>query len=325
MDISFFTNPGDLNTFGGYGVAGLGIVTALQRAGHSVPWNDSRAPVKLNFSFPSVFADYLNPNQHNIYLMVWESTKLQPDWHEIIDEVDEIWTASTWCAKVMAENGYKVSTIYPHGIDPVWRPARRAVRDKVRFLFVGGNGSRKNAQMTFDAFRAAFGVANDVELIMKEKHSSDVRVYSGKNIVGVPEGNVKVITSVLEQEQMIELYNSSHCFVLPTSGEGFGIPARDALGTGIPSITTVECSEYSNFLGDLGLASDYIDSPWPDMHPGKVLKPDFDDLVDKLRHAKDNIETLLPKYYKQSFLVHDAYDWDTLTEQAFSDVIQRFS
>ena len=324
MDISFFTNPGDLNTYGGYGTAGFGIVTALQRLGHSVPWNSTEAPVKLNFSFPSVFVDELNVDQHNIYLAVWESTELQPEWPEIIDLVDEVWTASTWCAKMMEGNGFKVNKVYPHGVDPIWTPAKRTVTDKVRFLFVGGNGARKNPQMTFDAFKAAFGDKDDVELILKEKRSSDVRVYNGRNIIGVPGGNVKVITSILEEDQMVDLFHQSHCFVLPTSGEGFGKPALDALGTGIPSITTAECSEYSDFLGKLGLNSTYVDSPWSSMHPGQVLKPDFDDLVDKYRYVYDNIETLLPTYHQQSFKVHDAYDWDTLTAEAFENIVNTF-
>lgn len=324
MEISFYTNPGDLHTYGGYGRAGFSIVTSLQKLGHKVPWNDPSADAKLNFCWPSEFVDHLSPNQHNIYLAVYESTKLQPEWYEILDNepIDEIWTASTWFKNVMEDNGYKVSKVYPHGVDAIWKPQKRQVNDKVRFLFVGGNGSRKNPQMMHDAFKTAFGDATDVELVMKEKEYSSVRKYNGQNIVGTPDGNVKMITKKYEDEEMLNLFYSAHCFVLPTMGEGFGLPALEALATGIPSITTEECSEYKDYLGGLGLKSTYGKSPWPSLHPGEVLFPDFDDFVDKLKYVKENVETLLPQFYTQSWRVHERYDWVENTREAFKDIVK---
>jgi glycosyltransferase involved in cell wall biosynthesis len=325
MDISYVTNRGDLHTHGGYGVAGYGIVTSLQQLGHRVPWDTPTAPIQLNFCFPSVFADSLRSHQYQIYLCAWESTKLQEDWYDILDhEVDEIWAASPWVKWMLEDNGYKVTKVYRHGVDPVWAPFKRTVTDKVRFLYEGG-ASRKNPQMVFEAFKAAFGDSTDVQLIMKEKYQSDVRVYRDKNIIGVPKGNVSIVSKIYEENQMVKLFNASHCLVSASSGEGYGLTGQQALATGMPVIATGECSPYSEFLGDLALDSQYVDSPWPDMHPGKVLKPDFDDLVDKYRYVKDNIDSLLSNYYKQSFKIHDWSDWKTLTDQAFSDLIERFS
>ncbi len=325
MKISYVTNRGDLHQHGGYGVAGYGIVTSLQRLGHQVPWDDSTAPAQLNFCFPSVFADHLRDDQYQIYLCAWESTLLQPDWYDILDhEVDEIWAASPWVKWMLEENGYKVSQVYRHGVDPKWAPKKRKINDKIRFLYEGGS-ARKNPQLVHDAFKAAFGDSTDVELVMKEKYESDVRLYRGSNIIGYPGGNVKIISKIYEEDQMIQLFNLSHCLVSASSGEGFGLTGQQALATGIPVIATKECCPYTEFLGDLGLESEYVDSQWPDMHPGKILKPDFDDLVDKYRYVKDNIDSLLLKHYKQSFAVHDWADWDTLTDQAFRDIVEKFA
>lgn len=324
MNISFFTNPGDLNTHAGYGIAGFNIVTSLQKLGHTVPWDSADAPMQFNFCFPSVFVDHLRHSQYQIHLAVWESTKLQPDWYEVLDEVDEIWTASEWCKQIYEDNGFKVVKVFPHGVETMWKPQKRVVNDKVRFLFEGG-ASRKNAQLVFDAFKTAFGDSNDVELIMKEKYSSDVRKYRSGQIVGLPDGNVKIITKIWEQEQMVQLFHASHVFVSATAGEGFGLPALQSLATGIPTIITEECAPYKRYLFDLGLKSTYIDSPWPEMHPGQVLKPDFDDLVDKLRFTKDNVEQLLPQFHKQAFDVHANYDWLKTTEKAFNDLANRFN
>jgi glycosyltransferase involved in cell wall biosynthesis len=323
MEISFVTNMTDISVPGGYNSAGFGIVNSLQNLGHRVLIDSPAPDFQLNFCFPSFFADSLRRGQYQAFLAVWESTLLKPDWYDIVKEVDELWVASEWCQQIYEDNGFKVTKVYPHGLDPVWKPHKRTINNKVRFLYEGG-ASRKNPQLVFDAFKTAFGDSNEVELIMKEKYQSSVRLYQGQNIIGVPNGNVKVVAKMYEEEQMVQLFNMSHCLVSASSGEGFSLPPLQMLGTGAPAIATEECIPYSEYLGGLGIKSTYVDSPWPEMHPGKVLKPDFDDLVDKFRYIKDNIETLLPQFYKQSFVVHEKCDWNNLTEAAFSDIVEKF-
>src|SRR5258708_38108891 len=105
---------------------------------------------------------------------------------------------------------------------------------------------------------------------MKEKFNSDVRIYKDGHIVGVPSGNVRVIVKVFEEDvEMVNLFNANHILVGASSGEGFGLPALQALASGMPTICTEECVSYGRFLGGLGLKSSYVDSPWPSMHPGK--------------------------------------------------------
>jgi hypothetical protein len=321
MKISYVTNRGDLNTHGGYGIAGFNIVTSLQKLGHTIPFDDSTAPVQLNFCFPSVFADSLRSDQYQIWLAVFESTKLKPEWYDIVQEVDEVWCPSYKYAKILENDGIKVSKIYPHGLEPMWRPVKRQrlPQDKVRFLFEGGS-ARKNPQFVYEAFKTAFGDSTDVELIIKEKYQNVVREYSGQNIIGSPGGNVKIITKILEPDQMVNLFMMSDCLVGASAGEGFGLPPLQALGMGIPVIFTEEAVPYSNLLRGLGIKSTYGASPWPSMHPGEVLFPDFDDLVDKLKYVKENIDSLLPAFYRQAWQIHDQYDWLTLTEEAFKDI-----
>lgn len=330
MKIDLFMNPADICTTNGYGNAGLNMVKSLQHAGHQInllPTMASDSDIRINFAFPSIFADYLDPKQYNIYYCVWESTQLQPDWYEILEEVDEIWTASPWCKQMLENEGFEVTNVWPHGIENIWKPRRRSVSNhRFKFLHDGEPTSRKNGQMAFNAFRAAFGNSQDVELIIKSKGQSSIREYNlYGNIVGVPSGNVRVVTEVYENfERMVSLYHSSHCLIMPTAGEGFGFPALQALATGMPAIVTEECAPYQEFLGGLGLKSTYIDSPWQDMHPGKILQPDFDDLVEKMRFVYANQDSLLPAFYRQSWKVHSAYDWNTLTSNSLEKIVGKF-
>lgn len=326
MDISFYCNEGDLNLNGGYGIASYNIITSLQKIGHTVPFNSSKAPVQLFFSFPSFYADFIRPNQHKIHLLVWESTKFPEEWYEILDEVDEIWVASDWCKQIVEDNGFKVSNVYPHGIDSMWRPKKRYTEGKIRFLHDGEPAVRKGGQLAYDAFKTAFGESNDVELILKAKRSSSVRSFDRYgSIVGVPSGNVRVMTGTLNIDQVVSLYHQSHVLVSPSFGEGFGFPALQGLATGMPTIATGEWAHYKNYLGDLAISSKYVDSPWPEVHPGQVVKPDFDDLVDKYRFVYDNYDQLAKQYHSQSFDVHTEYDWVKLTEKSFENISKRIS
>jgi glycosyltransferase involved in cell wall biosynthesis len=42
----------------------------------------------------------------------------------------------------------------------------------------------------------------------------------------------------MKEQEMAELYNSVDAFVLPTRGEGWGLPAMQAMSMGLPTITT---------------------------------------------------------------------------------------
>lgn len=326
MEISFYCSEGDLNLNGGYGIASYNVVRSLQKLGHKVPYNSSTAPVQFFFSMPSFYRDFIRPDQYKIHLLVWESTRFQEDWYDILPEVDEIWTASDWCKQIVEDNGFKVSNVYPHGIDPVWKPMRRKPYNKLVFLHDGEPAVRKGGQIAFDAFKAAFGDRDDVQLILKAKRDSTVRKFDNSGrIVGVPDGNVRIITSTLEFDQVVSLYHQSHVLVSPSYGEGFGFPALQGLATGMPTIATAEWAQYKNYLGDLGVASEYIDSPWPLVHPGQVVRPIFDDLVDKYRYVADNYDTLAKQYFDQSFDVHDSYNWDENTKKSFENIGERIS
>jgi len=305
----------------GYGVAGFNVITSLQKIGYKVTFDDSVPAVQLNFCQPPYYGDHLSKDQYNIHLYVWESDNIPDGWREIMNEVDEIWCASQW-NKIQLENlGFDVKKVYPHGIEAMFAPRKKSLNGPIKFLHNGIPAPRKGGQQCFDAFRAAFGNDKDVQLILKAKDYNDVRKYDkAGSIVGLPDGNVKLKLEMLEREQLPGLYQSADVYVGNSAGEGFGFPMLEALATGTPAIVTQEWAEYKKYLGPLGLESNYVDSPWPDMHPGKVSMPDFDDLVDKMRYAKDNIENLQAAFYKQAFTVHEEYDWVSLTKTAFEDL-----
>lgn len=329
MDISYATIPGNLFITNGYGYAGFNIVTALQNLGHRVPFSDPTAPVELFFAQPSWY-DWSNPNAYHIGYTPWESTELPDDWVENMEEADEIWTPSPIIAEWYKEAGVtRPIKVYEHGVHSIWEPKRRFRREKLKFLHMGEPAPRKGGQMVFDAFLDAFGGRDDVHLTIKAHTTSTIRRYSRRgSIIGYPWDykNVTLDKRVLETEELVQLVRSHHVMVYPSYGEGFGFIPLQGMATGMPTICTAAWAPYERFLlPELKLDATLGASPWPHIHPGKMFHPNKEHLTSLMLKAEADFDRLAGRAYKNSFAVHQDYNWETLTEKAFEDIVKKFS
>jgi len=109
------------------------------------------------------------------------------------------------------------------------------------FLHVSSGMPRKGIEELFSAYAAAFTRQENVELIVKtHDHCNNVvkslykKFFEGKTSAPA----VSILFEDLTDDQMAELYRAADAIVLPTRGEGFNLPAAEALAMGIPVITT---------------------------------------------------------------------------------------
>lgn len=323
MKISYYTVRENLDRNRGYGNAGFQIVTSLQKLGNKVTFDDFTAPISLNFAMPLQYNFW--PSQYKIGYTPWESTKVPARWLETFNACDEVWATSEWVRDIYADLGVtKPLYVYEHGLDPVYAPVERKVDDKIRFLHIGEPALRKGGQMAFDAFRDAFGDRDDVHLTVKAFGTSYIGCWNGKFAQNLRDQfkNVTVIKDTMLTQELLALYASHHVMVYPSYGEGFGFIPLQALGTGMPTICTAEWAPYRNFLGDLALDGKHAHSPWF-YHPGDVVHPDYDMLVDLYRYAADNVDTLMKGSYLQAPAVHDRFNWLELTEKAFKHLTEK--
>ena len=329
MNISFSTVIANLRSSNGYGYAGQNIVKSLNNLGYFVPFQDPKAPVQLNFSQPSHFK--LHKKQYQISYTPWESTIIPEEWKYYMYACDEIWTTSNWCANVFEDNGFKDVKVFPHGIDPMWVPNRRPDDGIIKFLHIGEPAPRKAGQMVVDAFISLFGGKEGYSLTIKADQLSTIRVYNNyidRNIIGLPHelySNINLITKVLNDEELVNLYQTHDVLVYPSYGEGFGFIPLQALATGMPTICTSGWAHYDNYLGPLKLKSELIDSPWPFPHEGKVFEPNYQHLLELMRDVSINFNAYSGYYFAQSTKIHKDYNWDQLTKNAFSHIFKKFS
>lgn len=322
MIISYNTAYSNFTLNNGFGRAGWGIVNALNQLGHKTYFNTPLAPVEFTFAQP----DYFTPNdsQYQIILCPWESTELHEGWVEKFNSADETWATSEWVADVYRAAGVNnVKTVYPHGIEKMYKPKLKVRSGPLKYYVQGAPASRKGTQLAFDAFREVFkDDARKANLTIKAYQRSQVRWYDQgrvQNPANLP--NVSVITKEMETEELVEFTNKFDVNIYPSYGEGWGFIPMESLAQGTPTICTESWCHYSKYLGDLSIDSKLIDSPWPQEHPGQVYEPDMDDLVRKIQLSYDDFENQSQQAFMRSFDLHAEYDWLRLTEKAFAHIV----
>jgi glycosyltransferase involved in cell wall biosynthesis len=239
-----------------------------------------------------------------------------------METADEIWTTSPWCKEMIEKHGFSDVKVYMHGVNASeWRRKRRRVPDDrpLRFLHVGEPAVRKNGQLTYDIFKETFGDRSDVSLTIK---AHGYHTIKGKN-----SDNVTVLAGEMEQFELEDLYRRHDVLVYPSAGEGFGFIPLQGMLTGMPTICTAAWAPYKDYLlPELALPSMLVSSPWPDVHPGNVYWPDEKALSRMMELAADRsrFNDLSLRAYAKSFEVEKAFDWVTLTTDAFAHIKAKF-
>lgn len=300
----------------GYGYGTERILASLSNLGYEVTENDGSADVGFVFNQPQ-HARYFG-NQYKILFHPWESDQMPPDWAGIMNNCDEVWTPSPliaqWYRTRMGVS--RPIYVYQHGIDSIWETKPRPIKDKMKFLHIGGEAVRKNMPGTMKAFRAAFPGDEDVELLCKTSLNGIT--------INNPSSKIQSLNGTVPFNELLALHYDRHVFVYPSWGEGFGFNPFQAMATGMPTIVTGAWAPYQDYIDpNLNVNATLAESPWQKPHPGKMFKPDFDDLVDKLRYVYDNYDKCHEFAQETAPHIHDDYAWDLVTKSAFSKLEQR--
>lgn len=316
-EIAFYATPPSKGPIDGFSYAGLKIVKELNALGIKTPWRDDSSPVSISFCQPPYSQ---SPNQFRVGYTPWESTTLPDWWIDQMNEVDYLWTTSSWCKEVFIKNGITQDIlVVPHGVDGYeWTLGKRVKNRKFTFLHMGEPATRKNGQMVLDAFIEVFGDNKDVNLIFKANGSADVRLREPFGPVTM-HPRIMLITENYSVPELNALYHQAHCMVYPSSGEGFGMIPLQSMATGMPTLL-VNYGGVKEF-GDHGIEIDYkVSDSAHNYHTGEWAFPSFESLCDKMWEVYEYYEEFSETAWKNALQLRQRFSWPDIVKTAIDDL-----
>ena len=201
------------------------------------------------------FAENYKAKYRVLYTTV-EAASIPQQFIESCDKYDEVWTPSDFCKDVFLKAGLtKPIHVIPNSIDPFHyhegvspSPTRPELK-AFKFVSVFSWNYRKGYDLLLKAYLSEFTADDPVSLLLVSRYETnhlgvrlnkeDVEIkslieeYGGKSHPHVARCGIEVVES-----EMPKLYKYCNCFVLPTRGEGFGLPFLEASLCGLPVIGT---------------------------------------------------------------------------------------
>ncbi len=187
--------------------------------------------------------------RYKIARTTFEATPLPMSAQQALHSFDEIWCFSRYDAEIFANSGFPRESIFsiPPGIDVPEpenvRTLRTAMERKpFRFLSVFSFEPRKNPEALVKAFSTVAGEVSGCEMVVKLSGVTTQDFVSWLHSVltaaefAMIKDRMHVITDNLRSELLQRLYLESDVFVLPTRGEGYGLPYLEALAHGLATI-----------------------------------------------------------------------------------------
>lgn len=198
----------------------------------------------------------------NIAYFVTESNTVKyTSWYQYLKEMDEVWVPNQTNQNVLLNDGIKNIHIIPHTFDTSKyqrKPNKLnlySASNKFKFYYIGDLNDRKNIASIVRSFNSEFINGENVCLVLKVKkhginpqalHDSFVkftdqikttlRIHKDKSLYP----SEVIITADMNDTMIDDLHHTCDCFVSPSHGEGWSLPAFDAMAHGKTPICSNE-------------------------------------------------------------------------------------
>lgn len=240
------------------------------------------------------------------YTMV-ENTHVGKAWVDDCNKMNHLFVPCNQLVDVYKNNGVKIPiSVVPEGYDPKeHKYIKREKKDVFTFLTVGWLDERKNWKAMVQAFMSEFSPEEPVQFLMKNNCP-----YFGYDMP--KDKRIKPIDHRLSVEDLDRLYKVADCFVFTTRGEGFGLPALEAMATGLPVILTdwlgladLSDSRYNYPIKPVDIDHQYVRI----QQQGFMANLDVAEIMYWMRHVYENRDAAMKKGKLASEWVKDNWTW----------------
>lgn len=196
---------------------------------------------------------------YNIGRTMFETDSVPASWIPYCLDMNEIWVPSEFNVETFSQAGIPKEKLFviPEAIDTdvfnpgKFQPLELTNKAKFNFLSIFEWTERKGAEILLRAYFESFSNKDDVCLYIRtyllghydgdtsliiQKKIDEIITRNGYNKNTLPK--YVLLSEQLPFEDMIRLYKSVDCFVLPSRGEGWGRPYQEAMAMGLPVIGT---------------------------------------------------------------------------------------
>ncbi|AHB09438.1 glycosyltransferase [Zymomonas mobilis] len=118
---------------------------------------------------------------------------------------------------------------------------RQIKRPIKRFLHISSCFPRKGVDVLLAAWAKAFTIQDDVILIIKTFSNPHNNVQEQVDALRQKQPDIapiKIIFEDVDKDKILNFYENADVMVLPTRGEGYNLPAIEAMAAGLPLIVT---------------------------------------------------------------------------------------
>jgi len=262
------------------------------------------------------------PTPFKVGWTMYESTdplRRHPQWREQCNGVDLLLVPCEWVAEVYRTFVQRPVRVVPLTVKSLFcKPVRKQPRRDFVVGTWGGLTLRKSPLETIDVFQKAFPKAKypHCRLVLKTR----VGLLGGNthSIPALPsDARIQVIDETWPLERLLHFIDSIDVGIFLTHAEGFGLPARESIARGCPTVLT-SCTGHTpvcdaRFMWPIRTTGM---EATPSVMGGDWYTPDWDHAVETLRWLYYNREEAFRRSY--------AGAWWFLWEHGPAVVARRF-
>jgi len=266
-----------------------------------------------------------NGNDGRIHFLfsMFEGQTLPEKYRIPIQKADFILVPSNW-VKEMFSKYFEPDRIFVvnHGVskDFTYKQRKYPKGKPFRYLWIGAPNPRKGWEEIINVWKYMFQKDDTSELYIKTTNISEVDI----------KGNVILDGRKLPLNELVRLYHSAHCFVLPHRGEGWGMTLSEAMATGLPCIATDYSGVKDFFDSEVGYPIGYTigegevtfikDKVKEDT---KIAYPNLEELVESMIDVRVNYKKALLKGKKASLRMREKFTWEK-SARKLVDIIREY-
>lgn len=257
---------------------------------------------------PQDFHQHYQYNMKNVGFSMFETDRIPQKWVQACNKMDAMLVPCKWNVETFTDSGvFKPIYNVPIGINPIKQVDELALppaiaedhKDIYKFYSIFEWTERKNPKALLHAYYSAFTGRDDVVLFIKTYKGEDTpenRASIMSEVESITNNlklkhypKVVMMLDIMTDEEMSRLHHTCDCFVLPTRGEGVGLPTLEAMAHGKPVITTnfggsLEFCTHNNSILIDGQPTFVYNMPWIDVYEGDMTwyEPNVAQLSDKM-------------------------------------------